>query len=367
MNRFDNYILVKSLFESEVPMKNKIRPPLHLRSAKYLAVFTIIILTILAADTGWPADSGEPVAQVNGITIYQSDLSCVIEVSLARKLSSQHAETEGPGSDSNQVDSEKALNRLVDIELLYQESLKHRFYGLIAEAEARYQLEVKRFGSEERLVSTLQCNDMSPEQFRKAIFRSFSIKRLLEEIVYSKIQVTEAENREYYELNKDKFRKPESVRIRQILIKTLSKPGTAKWRHAEDRAHSIYRDASSGVDFIRLARKHSDDSASANVGGDMGTIQKGNHQSIFNTVIFSLKAGSVTKPIHTHQGFHIIKIVSTTPATTKTFAEVKQYITTRIRRKRAREMVSQLINDLKVKAEIKIIKTRIQNPESSSQ
>jgi parvulin-like peptidyl-prolyl isomerase len=340
---------------NKVHMKKIPEPSPRLRPAKYLAVFITMVLTIIFADTGWSADSGAPVAQVNGVTIYQSDLSCAIEASLARNLASQHRQTEDPGSNSDQVNNKKTLNRLVDIELLYQESLKHRFRGLIEESERRYQLEVKRFGGEDKLISTLECNEMSSEQFRKAIFRNQSIKRLLDKLVYSSIQVTADEIREYYELNKDKFRKPSSVRVRQILIRVPSEPGDNKWRRAEERAHMIYRDASEGADFVRLARRHSDDPVSASSGGDIGSIQKGNQPSVFNTVIFSLKAGAVTKPIRSHQGFHIIKIVSTTSSTMKTIEEVKPYITTLTRRKKAREMISRLISDLKDKAEIKII------------
>lgn len=339
-----------------LPMQSKSRSSQYCLPARSLAVFTTIILTILIANTGWAADSGEPVARVNGVAIYQSDLSCAIEASMARKLSSRHRDIENPGSDSEKVDNERTLNRLVDIELLYQESLKHRFHGLIEESEERYLLEVKRLGGEDKLASTLQCNNMTPEQFRKTIFRNHSIKRLLDKVVYSTIQVTEDEIRKYYEINKDRFRKPESIRIRQILIKVPSKPGEDNWRQAEGRAHTIYKDASSGTDFVRLARRHSDDPASASAGGDMGSIQKGNMQGVFDTMIFGLNPGTVTKPIRSHQGFHIIKIVSTTPSTTKTLEEVKPHVTTLIRRERAREMISLLINDLKKKAEIEILK-----------
>jgi peptidyl-prolyl cis-trans isomerase D len=87
----------------------------------------------------------------------------------------------------------------------------------------------------------------------------------------------------------------------------------------------------------------------------MGSIQKGNMQGVFDTMIFGLKEGTVTKPIRSHRGFHIIKVVSTTPSTTKSFEEVKPYVTTLIRRERAREMISQLVSDLKDSAEIEIL------------
>ncbi|MCJ7500408.1 peptidylprolyl isomerase, partial [bacterium] len=246
--------------------------------------------------------------------------------------------------------------RLIDIELLYQESLKHRFYGLTEESTQRYQLEVKRLGGEDKLISALQCNSMSPEEFRKTIFRRLSIKRLLDKVVYSSIQVAEDEIREYYERNKDKFQEPESVRTRQIVIRVPSGAGSDIWRQAEDRAQTIYIEASKGDDFIRLVRRHSDDPASASVGGDMGPIQKGDIQDVLDTRIFTLKEGTVTKPIRSRKGFHIIKIVSTTPSTTKSLEEIKPQIITRIRRERAREMISQLVSDLRSKAEIEIIK-----------
>ena len=337
-------------------MQIKSRLFLRCLPARYLAAFTTIILTILVTGTCWPAEPGEPVAHVNGVTIFKSDLSCAIEAALARNLISQHGDIENPGFNRDQVDNEITLHRLVDIELLYQESLKHRFYGLTEESTQRYQLEVKRLGGEDKLISALRCNSMSPEEFRKTIFRKLSIKRLLDKVVYSSIQVTEDEIREYYERNKDKYQKPESVRTRQIIIRVPFGARNNLWRLAEDRAQTIYNEASKGDDFIRLVRKHSDDPASASFGGDMGFIQKGNMQGLLDTRIFNLKVGTVTKPIRSPRGFHIIKIVSTAPSTTKSLEEMKPHITTRIRRDRAREMISQLVSDLRHKAKIEIIK-----------
>jgi len=311
-------------------------------------------VVFFTAGAAWSADSGEPVARVNGVTIYQSDLFCAVEASLARKLSSPKKEIEENRPLADRVDNEKALNRLVDIELLYQESLKHRFHGIVEESDKRYQQEVTRLGGEDRLVSALQCNNMSAEDFRKAIFRNLSIKRLLDKVVYSRIQISDEEIKDYYEQNRDKFQRPESVRIRQILVKGPPGPGDDNWRHAESRALTIYRDASTGADFIRLARRHSDDPVTASAGGDMGSIQMENLQGIFDTVLPDLEVGSITKPIRSRQGFHIVKVVSITPSSTKTLDEVQEHITTQLRRTRARVMISRLVSDLRSKAEIKI-------------
>jgi len=327
-------------------------PRFHSRS---LAAVTTIIMIILITDTAWPAGSGVGVARVNGVTIYESDLAFAVEATLARKLSSLHRGLDDHGSGSDPMEREKTLNRLIDIELLYQESLKHRFRGLMEESQERFQSEVTRLGGEDRLVSALKCNDMTPEDFRKTIFRKLSIKRLLDKEIYSKIQVTGDEVREYYDQNQDRFRKPESVRISQILIKAPSEPGDDTWRHLEDRAHTIYLDASKGADFVLLARRHSDDTATASVGGDMGFIQKESLHDILDTTVFQLEVGTVTKPIRTRDGFQIIKVVSSKPSSPKTLEEVRDHITTLLRRKQAREMIVQLLTDLRSRAEIEII------------
>ena len=330
----------------------------HLRALTFrpLTLFAVLTLFLAGSHPAHSSGAQDPIARVNGTTIYRSDLSHAVEISLTRKHSSRPDLGPGFKYDRGRVDYRKTLDLLIDIELLYQESLKHHFLGLVEDSEERYRSEVQRLGGEDKLFSALQCNDMSPEDFRKTIYRNLSIKRLLDKLVYSRIDVTEDEVREYYEQNKDRFTDPPSVRIRQILIRVPpSGPEEDKWRRAEERAHMIYKAASTGNDFIGLARRHSEDTLSASAGGDMGFIQKGNLNGILDSLVFHTEVGKVTEPIRSRDGYHIIKVVSSKPSTTKTLDETKQYITTILRRDRARKMISRLIEDLRSKAEVEVM------------
>lgn len=327
---------------------------IHLPSLKILFVLVQTTMILFATGPSLAADLMDPVARVNGITLYQYDLSHAVEF--------RRFEIGGIGPATGHIDQRKTLDRLIDIELLYQESLKHRFHGLVEEAQERYQREVRRLGGKKRFMSALECNKITPDQFRKTIYRNLSIKRLLDEEIYSRIEIKEDQAREYYERNKGRFQKPPSVRIRQILIRVPSGSGENGWKDAEKKALAIYRDASSGADFVRLVRRHSEDPASASTGGDEGLIQEGNLKAMFDSRIFSMKPGTVTKPIRSPEGFHIIKVVSSTPAATKTFEEVKGYITTLLRRQQAREMITGLISSLKSEAEIEILFDRERSP-----
>ncbi|UCG38479.1 MAG: peptidylprolyl isomerase [bacterium] len=315
-----------------------------------VAVWTLIALVPPGAVLGAPPSPLEelqrPVALVNGIPIYPYDLDCALEASRAKKISDP---------ESISPDSDLTLNRLIEIELLYQESLKHRFPGLNEEAEQRYRREVRRIGGEEKLRSYLKCNNLTPAQLRKSIFRTLSINRYLDKMVYSKITVTETEIQDYYQKHLDSFMRPPSVRLKQIIILGPKAPAKEDWARTADRARSVYLEAVRGADFETLARRHSEDPSGASLGGEMGVIYMGNLHRSFETLIFSMNAGSVTEPIRSNSGYHIIKIVSSSGPSQRPLEEVRNEIITGIRLSKASSRISELLSDLKESSDVRIL------------
>jgi parvulin-like peptidyl-prolyl isomerase len=288
-------------------------------------------------------DSEEsPIALVNGMPILPSDLSCAVE---AWKFSTRHGTAAGNAG---------TLNQLIVIELLYQESLKHRFHGLVADAEEVYRREIKRAGSEEKLRSTLQCNNISLKQFRQYIFRNLAINRLLDKKVYSRITVSDEEIDEYYEANRQKYKTPESVRLRQIFIRAPNRADEKNLFETENLVRNVFEQAVKGNDFVMLARKYSDDPIGASAGGEMGVIFRGNLHPTFESLVFSRGDGSVTEPVKSHSGYHIFQVVATFPSAPKPLEEVRPRIVNEIRKSKARTMISDYVSNLRQKAEIRI-------------
>lgn len=78
-------------------------------------------------------------------------------------------------------------------------------------------------------------------------------------------------------------------------------------KEAKKEAEDIIKKLDKGEDFEKLAKKYSDDSATAKKGGDLGWIKTGDMVDEFNDAAFSLKKGKyTTKPIKTTYGYHII-------------------------------------------------------------
>ena len=64
------------------------------------------------------------------------------------------------------------------------------------------------------------------------------------------------------------------------------------------------------ADFAALAKKHSEDKQSAPNGGYIGWISPGQLPPEFDVTIASLQPGSVSDPIRTDYGWHLIQLLN---------------------------------------------------------
>jgi len=315
-------------------------------AATTMAITMVLLAGPFTASNASQEDSGRkeiPLALVNGMPILPSDLNYAVE---AWNFSTRQ------GTD---YDYSGTLDQLIVIELLYQESLKYRFHGLVGDAESIYRREVARAGSEEKLRSTLQCNNISLQQFRQYIFRNLAINRLLDIMVYSRITVSDDEISEFYEENLNSFKTPESVRLRQIFIKIPHTADEKTISEVEERAREVFKQAISGRDFVMLAKKYSDDPSAAGIGGEISVIYRDNLHRELDSLVFSRVEGSVTEPIRSRGGYRIFQVVSSSPPAIKPLDEVRSRIITQIRRSKALTMISDYIVFLKENADIRIL------------
>jgi len=79
-----------------------------------------------------------------------------------------------------------------------------------------------------------------------------------------------------------------------------------------------------GADFTELARKNSEDEASARQGGILPRlVTRGMLVKPFEDVAFALQPGELSEVVETQYGYHIIKLVSRQPETVQPFEQIK--------------------------------------------
>lgn len=160
--------------------------------------------------------------------------------------------------------------------------------------------------------------------------RSFQVLIADEKKIASGIEVPEAELRRAYERNKDSYRIPERVHVRHILLKTTDVPKeeTPKIR---ERAEALLKQIRGGANFAELARKNSQDPGSAEKGGDLGWIVRGQTVKAFEDTAFSLKPNQISDLVTTEYGFHILQVLEKQEAHLRSFEEVKDQLAAELR------------------------------------
>ncbi|MCX6590924.1 MAG: peptidyl-prolyl cis-trans isomerase [Acidobacteria bacterium] len=137
------------------------------------------------------------------------------------------------------------------------------------------------------------------------------------------IQVSDADLRRAYEDNKERYRTPERVQVRHILLKTTDK-GPAQVAEAQKKIEDLLKQVQKGADFADLAKKNSEDPGSAINGGDLGFVTKGQMVANFEAAAFALKTPKQLSPVvKTEYGFHILQLTAREDARLRPFEEVR--------------------------------------------
>ena len=142
--------------------------------------------------------------------------------------------------------------------------------------------------------------------------------KLSVEDLKSRVSVDEDAVRTYYENNLASYGKEEERRVSHILIESGDDVDAAR---AEIEALRAQLD--DGADFATLASENSDDTFSAENGGDLDFITPEMMDAAFDEAAFSLESvGDISDIVETDFGFHIIKLTDINEAQTKSFEEV---------------------------------------------
>ena len=135
------------------------------------------------------------------------------------------------------------------------------------------------------------------------------------------VELSRDEVERYYRAHVNEYSVEELVRVRHILISPTD-PGPAADEAARAKAEGVLKRVRAGEDFIRLAAEYSEDPATRDQGGDVGTFRHGQMREEFERAAFAMRPGDVTGPVHTGAGYHILECLEYVPPVVHPIAEV---------------------------------------------
>lgn len=170
------------------------------------------------------------------------------------------------------------------------------------------------------------------------------------EALQAKLKLADADVKAYYETHLDKFKQPELVSVRHILVAVKRDPKEKEGlTEAEAKQHvaKIQADLKKGMKFEDLAKKFSDDPGSKENGGLYKDVDPTSWDPAFAKAAMTQPIGKVGAPVKSQYGYHLIKVEGRKPARQVPFEEAKGEAQQLAERDRQTEVWEQLMDGLK--------------------
>lgn len=124
----------------------------------------------------------------------------------------------------------------------------------------------------------------------------------------SAVKLTDAEVADYYQKHRDDFKRPSTAFLSFVALPRLAVGSDTGLALA--RADSARTEIAGGAPFADVARRESADTASAARGGDLDEWTRGTMDVSFDSAAFSLPLHTVSRPVLSQFGYHLIEITS---------------------------------------------------------
>jgi peptidyl-prolyl cis-trans isomerase SurA len=289
------------------------------KSVRTFSIFIASSLVLIAGCHKGPQQG--VVATVNGHPIFQTD----VDKAYTTQLASNPQQVSTP----DQADSLRLniIHTLILEAIIDQRATKQGLTATDAEVEAKL-AEMKAPYTEEQFQAKLKAGNYTLDSLKRDIRRTLTQEKLINKEINSRITVTDADVRNYYDANKAAFNLIEpTYRLAEIVVTdqgssqsgNLQNNKAANDEDARKKIQAIKTRIDSGEDFGQLAANFSEDTRTNQNGGEMGFLPESQLKGIpvVYAAITKLNAGQTTDIIpqvdpttHKPVAYAIFKLIS---------------------------------------------------------
>jgi peptidyl-prolyl cis-trans isomerase C len=276
----------------------------HTRSPRAAAL--LLALTLVLTACGGSASTSDVAARVGDVDITTAE----VDESFARRTAGA---SEAPdASDADDEEKAGVLTTLIRSEILRQAAEERDIEITDEDIAEQRELVIEQVGGEEAFDQAIEQANLSEEEL-EAELRVQAIQNKIVSQLAEDVQ--EGDVREAFE-NDPQSRFGEKVAVRHILTEQR-----AEARDAIERIES-------GEEFADVAADVSIDTGSAQNGGDLGEVARGQTVPPFEEAAFSAAEGELVGPVESEFGFHVLEVTDSIPA--PDFADVEEQIRTEL-------------------------------------
>ncbi len=248
-----------------------------------------------------PLEKNPIVAEVNSEKIHRDTL----ERELRRHLKGKLAVF---GEAEQHQLKKKMLGMMVTRRLLLQEAKAKKVLPGEKEVDDFFNELKASFPSVADFEKQLAQFGLTEAEFKQGLAEDLAIQYYLERVALKDLSVSDAEVKKEYQNSPDKYRMPEEVKVRHILIRLKEDASADEEQAARKKAEEVHQLAlQEAADFASLARNHSE-ALNKGKGGALDFFTAEQMDPAFSDAAFKLHVGEVSEVVKTPYGFHVIKL-----------------------------------------------------------
>lgn len=306
---------------------------------------------------GGDVGSGD-IAKVGDVAITQEQFNKLMERAQKSYKTNGQPFPKAGTSDYDRIKSQ-AVSFLVQKAEFAQEADKMGITISDKEIQDRLKQIKKQYfnNSEKAYQKQLKTQGLTQQEVESDIKDQLISQKLYDKVT-SGVKVSDADVKKYYNAHLTQYQQPESRDVRHILISVCG-PSTPQGSKcladgkAKAQADSLYNQLQATpasqrqAKFAELAKKYSQDPGSASQGGKL-TVSKGQTVAPFEQTAFLLGEGTISRPVKTQYGYHLIMPVSpVTEAHTTPLKQVEESIRQQLLQSKKQEKMASWVNQVK--------------------
>ena len=232
-------------------MKNLvISKTIHTCKIHHPAFLLVLVVAILSIGVSPAETAKKPVVKVNSTILTETDLEEALNEIIPAGV------FHGAFSSKKRMEYRpQAIEKRIENELFYQEAVEKNLKVDRTFVESRREKTIKRLGGMKQFKAALDRAELSDKQYQVKLGKKSLIAELITTEIVNKAQITDEDIKDYYLNNKEKFRRPEARKIRQILISVEPNATPEEREQRRQRAGELITQIDAGEDMAALAWK----------------------------------------------------------------------------------------------------------------
>lgn len=321
------------------------------------AVVLLVSMGAMAACSRPGASNREVWAEVDGKPIYRDEVQ------------RQYRNRMAAGSDSGDRQQEMSfMLNILDELISNQILLAHAAHARITVSEAEVDDRLAQLRSpytDPEFQKRLSDQGLGMAGLRDEVRKSLLLTKLINKEIESRISVSDAEIRSYYERNRASFSVPETqyhlaqIRVtpeRDPQVRNLKNDDASSPLAAQRKIQALEARLRAGEDFATVAQEYSEDPRTASGGGDMGFIPASSLDSNpeLKRALSSMEPGGTSGILSTASGYHILKLLGIEKPGQHDFSDpqVQSAIRTTLMNEKEQLLKAAYIEDLRNRARV---------------